>query len=65
MTYLIFGNKGYVASNIINYLEKEQEELIKLSANSDYSNNSLNILLKKISSEALPPRAAHISSFSC
>ncbi len=30
-------------------IEKEQEEFIKLSVNSDYSNNSLNSLLKKIS----------------
>lgn len=48
MTYLIFGDKGYVASNIINYLKKKQEKYIKISANSDPHKNKLDILLKNI-----------------
>lgn len=51
MTYLIFGSKGYVASNLIEHLKEKQKNFINLSISGNYSNNYLNTTLNDIFNE--------------
>lgn len=51
MTYLIFGSKGYVASNLIEHLQAKQKDFINLSIRGNSSNNYLNIFLNDIFNE--------------
>lgn len=48
MTYLIFGSKGFVASNMINYLNKENKKFINITGNEFLTENNLSQILENI-----------------